>query len=265
MILLSWQDLAWAGGLVVMLAGVVWWQRLGVARELLVSAFRMVVQLSLVGLVLKVLLAQESLVWVMSMASVMVIVAGREVVARQQHRVSGWGIWLVGTGSLMLSSFVITCFALLFLIQADPWYEPQYAIPLLGMLLGNTMNGVALSMDRLTSGVWRHRNQIEQRLMLGETPSEATKDLVRESVRAGLIPIVNAMAVAGLVSLPGMMTGQILAGVDPVVAVRYQIMIWLMIAVASGVGMLLAVRWSCAQLFDVRERLRPDRLQRQRG
>ena len=127
------------------------------------------------------------------------------------------------------------------------------------------MNGVALSMDRLTSAVWRNRDQIEQRLMRGESPREATDDLVRESVRAGLIPIVNAMAVAGLVSLPGMMTGQILAGVNPVVAVRYQIMIWLMIAVASGGGMLLAVRWSCGQLFDGRERLRSERLQGRQG
>lgn len=264
MIILSPVDLFLAGVLVVFLAIVSSWQRLGIAKELLVAALRMVIQLSLIALVLKVLFEQRDWFWILLMGAVMVLVAGREVVARQKRGLVGWASWGIGTGSLFVSSTVVACFALLALVQPTPWYHPQYAIPLLGMLLGNTMNGVSLSMDRLTSTVWAQREMIEQRLMLGEDARTATAEIVQESVRGGLIPIVNAMAVAGLVSLPGMMTGQILSGVSPTVAVRYQILIWLLIAAGSGFGMLIAVKLTCRRLFDSRQRLRLERLRDER-
>ena len=258
MITLSVLDLVLAGGLVFALAFVSVWARLELARDLVIASLRMAIQLSLISLVLKVLFAQRSFVWIFLMAVVMILVAGREVVARQKRRLIGWAAWGIGTSSLFVSSMVVSWFALVVLVQASPWYHPQYAIPLLGMLLGNTMNGVALSMDRLTSTVWSQRELVEQRLMLGEDVKTATADIVKESVRSGLIPIVNAMAVAGLVSLPGMMTGQMLSGVPPTTAVRYQILIWFLIAAGSGFGMLIAVRLTCRQLFDQRQRLRLD-------
>ena len=264
MITLSVVDLMLAGVLVGILGVVSFWQRLGITRELLIAALRMVVQLSLIALVLKVLFAQRDWFWILLMAVVMVLVAGREIMARQKRRLKGWGSWGIGTGSLFVSSTVVACFALLILVQPTPWYHPQYAIPLLGMLLGNTMNGVSLSMDRLTSLVWSQREVIEQRLMLGEDARTATAEIVQESVRGGLIPIINAMAVAGLVSLPGMMTGQILSGVSPTVAVRYQILIWLLIAAGSGFGMLIAVKLTCRRLFDSRQRLRHERLRNEK-
>ena len=129
------------------------------------------------------------------------------------------------------------------------------------MLLGNTMNGVAISMDRLTQLAWQQRAEIEARLMLGQSAREALRDYKREAVRAGLIPIINAMAAAGVVSLPGMMTGQILAGAPPVEAVKYQILIMFLIAVGTGLGTLAAVATAARRLFDERQRLRLDRLQ----
>ena len=122
------------------------------------------------------------------------------------------------------------------------------------------MNGVALSVERLTESLAREREVIEQRLLLGETREEAASDLRREAARAGLIPILNAMAAAGIVSLPGMMTGQILAGAAPLDAVRYQILILFLIAAGTGFGVLLAVRVVARRLFDDRHRLRLDRL-----
>ncbi|MDR9437000.1 MAG: iron export ABC transporter permease subunit FetB [Thiohalophilus sp.] len=253
-------DLGLAALLVVALAGISLWLKLGVTQRLLIAALRTTLQLLLVGLILKVLFENVTLLWVVLIASVMVLIAGREVMARQQRPFRGrWG-YALGTLSMFVSAFATTLFALLIIINNDPWYQPQYAIPLLGMMLGNTMTGVALSLDRLTNNAWQQRALIETRLALGQRWQDALRETVRESVRVGLIPIINAMAAAGIVSLPGMMTGQILSGTAPVEAVKYQILIMFMIAAGTGFAILLASWLGARRLFDDRQRLRLDRL-----
>ena len=259
-IALSYFDLALAAGLVLLLGLLALVLELGLTRQLLVAGLRTAVQLTLVGLVLKLLFANANLIWVAAMSGVMLLVAGREVMARQKRRFAGaWGFAL-GTGAMFVSSFAVTILALTTLIGTDPWYEPQYAVPLLGMLLGNTMNGVALGLDRLTSAAWSQRAVIEARLALGQTAVEAVTTLRRDSIRVGLVTMINAMAAAGIVALPGMMTGQILAGTPPVEAVKYQILIMFLITAGTGFGTVLAVWLGARRLFDERERLRLDRL-----
>ena len=129
------------------------------------------------------------------------------------------------------------------------------------MLLGNTMSGVALSLDRLSDTVWREREIIEQRLLSGETASQALANIRRASIRAGMLPIINALATAGVVNLPGMMTGQILAGSPPLEAVKYQILILFLIAASNGAGILIALSISSRRLFDQRQRLRLERME----
>ncbi|MEM7145481.1 MAG: iron export ABC transporter permease subunit FetB [Verrucomicrobiota bacterium] len=261
---LSVLDLSLAGALIVALAVVTMLGRFGVGRSLLIAGLRMAIQLSLIGLVLRVLFDHPEPLWMGLMALVMLLVAGREVVSRQNRRLKGWWSFGIGTGSMFLSSFVLAIFALTVVVRAEPWYDPRYAIPILGMLLGNTMNAVALSLDRLTESAWDQRDVIEQRLMLGQDGKEATSRIVRSAVRGAFIPIINAMAVAGIVSLPGMMTGQILAGNSPTDAVKYQILIFFLVATGGGFGVLLAMRLGRARLFDGRERLRLDRLKEAR-
>jgi putative ABC transport system permease protein len=257
---LSSLDLALASTLVMLLGFISWRMRFGIERRLLVSALRTTIQLSLIGVVLKVLFENATLLWVALLALLMLLVAGREVTARQERRFAGWWGYGVGTLSMFISAFTVTVLALLLLIQPTPWYLPQYAIPLLGMLLGNTMNGISLGLDRLTSTAWQQRQVIEARLMLGQSASNAISDIRRESMRVGLVPIVNAMAAAGVISLPGMMTGQILAGSPPLEAVKYQILIMFLIASGTGFGTLAAVWLGSRRLFDERERLRLERL-----
>jgi putative ABC transport system permease protein len=253
-------DLVLAALLVLALAALSVRMRLGVAGQILVAALRTTVQLLLIGLVLRSIFEHVHWGWVALMATVMLLAAGREVMARQKRPLrGGWGFG-VGTLSMFLSSFIVTALALVVIIGGDPWYAPQYAIPLLGMLLGNTMNGVSLGMGRLTESAWQQREVLEQRLLLGQSRSEAISDLRRDAVRTGLVPIVNAMAAAGLVSLPGMMTGQILAGSPPVEAVKYQILIMFLIAGGTGFGVTASIGIAGRRLFDDRHRLRLDRL-----
>ena len=260
MILLTPLDLGLAAILVLAAAGLTQRIRLGIANTLLVAGARTVIQLLLIGLVLKALFSHVHWAWVVLLALAMLGVAGREVMARQHRRLKGWWSFSIGTLSMFLSSFAVTILALTIIVGASPWYAPQYAIPLLGMLLGNTMNGVALGMDRLTQTAWDRRDIIEARLILGQDWNAAIADIRRDSIRSGLIPIINAMAAAGLVSLPGMMTGQILAGAAPVEAVKYQILIMFLIAAGTTFGTTGAVWSGSRRLFDRRERLRLDRL-----
>ncbi|HSO18611.1 MAG TPA: ABC transporter permease, partial [Desulfosarcina sp.] len=149
-ILLSPADLAVAAGLVVLLALLTLPMRLGLFRQILVAAVRTAVQLSLVGFVLKALFEDVRPSWIALMAVVMLLAAGREVMQRQKRRFAGfWGSGL-GLLSMFVSSFSITLLALTVIIRIRPWYEPQYAISLLGMMLGNTMTGIAIGLDRLT-------------------------------------------------------------------------------------------------------------------
>ncbi|MDD3519470.1 MAG: iron export ABC transporter permease subunit FetB [Chromatiales bacterium] len=259
-IALSPFDLALAAVLVVALAMLTAAVGMGLSRSLVVSAVRTVVQLLLIGLVLKVLFDLEHPALIGLMALVMLLAAGREVMARQQRRFRGlWGYGL-GTLAMFVSSFSVTILALAVVIGPTPWYQPQYSIPLLGMLLGNTMNGISLGLDRLTQTAWRERRSIEARLILGHAWSQAITSIRREAARTGLMPMVNAMAAAGIVSLPGMMTGQILAGVPPMEAVKYQILIMFLITAGTGFGTLAAVWLGSRRLFDERQRLRLDRL-----
>jgi putative ABC transport system permease protein len=151
-------------------------------------------------------------------------------------------------------------FALTTQIQPTPWWSPQFALPLFGMILGNTMTGVSLGLDTLHTALYRERAAIEARLLLGSTRWEAVSAAHQRAIRSGFTPIINSMAATGVVSLPGMMTGQILSGVDPQEAVKYQILITLLIGGATGLGVLAATFASVWRLTDSRERLRLDRL-----
>lgn len=259
-ITLSWADIALAFLPLCALASVFAWQCLGVSRSLMVGAVRTFVQLALVGFVLKGVFQNAHPVWTFAFSGVM-LATGTWEVSRRQHRrfTAGWTVGFAVLG-LFTAGFTVAVFALVVLVGVKPWWSPQYAIPLLGMILGNTMTGIALGMDTLTQNAWKQRAMIENRLALGQTASEAVAELRRESVRMAMTPLINSLAVCGVVSLPGMMTGQILSGSDPLAAVRYQMMIMYLIATGAGFGSLLTIQLCIQRLFDGRERLRLDRL-----
>lgn len=256
-------QLALAAALILLNAGISLFLRVGLERKLLVAAARTVVQLSLLGLLLRWVFAIEGPWAVVPVMLVMAFVAGFEAVRRTTYRVPG--MLRASIGVMMASSMAILLYGLAVVIRVEPWYTPRYAIPILGMLLGNTLNGIALGLETALGGFSQRRREVELRLAHGATAREASAPIVRDAVRTGMIPILNAMTAAGLISIPGMMTGQILAGQSPTSASRYQIFI--MFAVAGGValGTFGIVAWARRLVFDDRERLRHDRLRRTDG
>lgn len=259
-ITLSYWDIAMAATLLCINAGLSIYFRLGTEKRLLVAALRMVVQLTLVGLVLKALFATVS-PWLTLLAGLLMVgFAGREAISRQDRSFIGlWGYGL-GTGSMLAAAGTVTVFALATQFHADPWYDPRYAIPILGMILGNTMTGVSLALDRILAEADTGRTKIEARLALGHPFRVAMQEPVKNAMRAGLIPTINGMAAAGLVSLPGMMTGQILAGVEPGHAVQYQLLVMFLIAGGTALGVFVSTMIAVRRLSDGRQRLRLDRV-----
>lgn len=253
----NWQ-LGFAALLIVLNLAISVWLRLGLARSLLIASVRMVVQLLLVGFILESVFALTTPLPVIGIGVVMAALASVAAVRRTRRRFPGiyWNSLLSTLGA----AFVVTGAALADIINVHPWFAPQYAIPLLGMVLGNLLTGVSLALDRFMQGIARESGVIESDLALGATRWEAARPLISEALRTGMIPTINAMMVMGVVSLPGMMTGQILAGAPPLEAVKYQVLIMFLIAGGTGFGTLLAVWWAARRLFDERERLRLDRL-----
>ena len=259
-ITLSYWDLAIASVFLLLNGAISIALHLGLERRLAISALRMMVQLTLVGLLLKALFSIASPWLTLLVVCAMLLFAGREIRARQENRLAGlWG-YAIGTGAMTFAGTMVILTALLVLLEPKPWWAPRYALPLFGMILGNTMNGISLALDTLHRTILREGRAIEAQLLLGATRWQAARPFLRASLRTGFMPIVNAMAATGVVSLPGMMTGQILSGVDPQEAVKYQIMIMFLIAGSTGLGVLLATLGSFLRLTDERHRLRPERL-----
>lgn len=253
-------DLVLAATLLIANAGISIAFSLGLERSMALAAVRMVLQLVLAGLLLKFVFQQSSPWLTAGIGLVMVAAAGREAMSRQERRILGWQSWALGAGSLLVVGTLATVFAVAGVVKPDPWYAPRYILPILGMVLGNALTGVALALDSVTSMAAREKPAIEARLSLGATRLEAMDEILRRALKTGMMPILNAMAATGVVSLPGMMTGQILAGLDPLEAAKYQIMIMFVLAGATALSVLAAAIGSVLLLTDARHRLRLDRL-----
>ena len=188
----------------------------------------------------------------------MATVAAITAVGRTGKRFST--IYLNSFISILGAAFFVMFFALSGILKIDPWYSPQYLFPLLGMVLGNTLNGISLALERFMESLSVRRKEVEMLLSLGATSWEAAHELMRDALRTSMIPTLNSMMVMGIVSLPGMMTGQILVGVSPGEAVRYQIMMIFVIATAAAIGATLIVVLAFRALFNNRHQLLLGRL-----
>lgn len=258
-------DLSLAAALVLVAGAVSMALRVGLERKLLWSATRTTVQLLLVGSVLQWVFDPSrgragAAVLVLVLSLVMIHLAAREAVQRAARTFAGArGLTFV---ALAASSLLVTCLVTGVVVRHDPWYAPRYFIPLLGMILGNGLTGLSLCLDSLLDAFAGRRERVEADLALGATSWEAAREPVAEAVRRGMIPILNSMAVAGVVSLPGMMTGQILGGSDPMEAVKYQIVVMFMLAAAIALSCMTATLLFVRTLFDERHRLRREKIRK---
>ncbi|XHX80697.1 MAG: ABC transporter permease [Stenomitos frigidus ULC029] len=241
-------QIVWALGMMAIAIALSAWQRLGLEWNLAVATGRTVMQLLVVGYVLAAVFAIRNpwavLVVLGVMLAIATIVARNRISKKVPHLLP-----LVG-GSILVSTVLTLAYTSLLVIRPQVWYEPQYVIPLAGIVLGNAMNGAAIVGERLVSTLNNSQLEIETHLSLGATPQQAIAQYRKDAIKAGLIPTVNTMMVVGIVTLPGIMTGQILAGADPLVAASYQMLVMFMVAFATLITTLLVSWGICRQFFN---------------
>ena len=259
---LSAVDLAIAATLVLFAGGISILLKLDLERRLAIAAVRTCAQLLLIGYLLVWVFELNNPLLVLVAMAIMTLAAGREAVRRSRR--SFTGVHLRAFGTLLATGTLTTAVVTQGVIGLQPWYRPQYVIPLLGMVFGNSLTGISLCLDDLLETLDERRDLIELQLALGASAWEASRDSLRQSIRKGMIPIINAMTVAGIVSLPGMMTGQILAGADPLRAVAYQVVVMFMLAAATSLGTMAIALLVYRRLFNERHQLRGEQILRRR-
>lgn len=228
--------------------------------KLLVAIGRSVIQLFLAGSVLLgYIFASKSPITVLLYLIMMICIASVELTCRQVRTYHGH--LYDSFVCIFLSGGLVGIFGAIVVFNPTPWYDPRVFIPTVGMLIGNSISGPALAVDRLLSEVTEKRHESEVRLAFGARSFEAVLPVVRASLSAALLPLINLMSIVGVVSIPGMMSGQILGGSLPLVAAEYQIAILFLIcgitAVSTYAGTQLALNHA---VFDEKHRLTPGRI-----
>jgi putative ABC transport system permease protein len=246
-------DLVWALGLMAIAIGVSTWQKLGLEFQLAIATGRTVLQLLVVGYLLAVIFALKNPFAVLGVLLVMLTIA--TITARNRISKKVPRVIPIVLGSMFFSTALTLCYTNVLIIQPRTWYEPQYLIPLAGIVLGNAMNGAAIAGERLVSTINSSRLEIETHLSLGATPQQAVAAYRKDAVRAGLIPTLNQMMVVGVVTLPGIITGQLLSGIDPLNAASYQILIMLMLAFTCLITTVLVTQGLTRQFFNAQAQL----------
>ncbi len=240
-------QLVYAYGLILLSLGLARLQQIGHEKQLLWASIRMLFQLVAVGYLLHLVFAVNSpfpvILMLLAMAGFSLQVAGSRIKKRMPnfYRVMGSSIF-IGCGG-------VTFYFCLVVVGYTPWFDPRYLIPLAGMIVGNAMNGASLAAERLSAEMHERREEIETALCLGATSRQSADQAVRNAYSASLRPTINTMAATGIVALPGMMTGQILSGTEPIVAVRYQIAIMCAITGAVAITSFLIVQQGYRRFF----------------
>jgi len=232
--ILTYGDVALASSLIFIVLIVSWRLRLHLTKMLLIAAIRTVVQLSFIGLILGWIFAREQWYEVLLILTIMTLIAGSA--AKNRVKRSYKGLLTDTFLAVSASATLVTAIAVIVILRIQPWYTPQFIIPILGLILGNSLTAIALTSNQLIESFHEQRGRIEMMLSLSARPFEAVHEPIRSAIINGMTPTLNSMLVVGIVSLPGMMTGQILAGADPAQAVRYQIVTMFLICVSSTLG-----------------------------
>lgn len=218
-------------------------------KEFIIGTIRMTVQLFIAGFVLVYIFDSSSIVLSTLMILLMEFFAIFNIVSSKKGQLSKGLI-----GSIVIAQLIGTIFTLIFflilVVRPDPIYDPQYLIPLGGMIIGNSMTGINLALNQMLKSIENKRVNIEGALMLGASPRMAMDKIIQDAFDTAITPSLNGIKNMGIITLPGMMTGQILGGVSPLIAIRYQIAIMTAILSSVTICVFFFLRFGYKRFFN---------------
>lgn len=250
---LTWTDLLLSLFLVVLALGLAYWQKIDIKKDVSIGTVRTFVQLLAVGYILKWLFNLDHWLPLFGILAIMIAFASWEGTKRPEFGIPY--LYPILYCSILISTGITLIITIGIIIPVDPWWRPNYFLPLAGILIGNALNGSALTADRLSAEIQQRRMEIEASLALGASTFQAVSRSLRSSVRAAMIPSINSLMTVGIVHLPGIMVGQILAGTPPVQAIRYQIVIMYMLISTKAIGSIITGMLVYRQFFTKRHQL----------
>lgn len=235
-----------------------WHGRLGLGRTIAWGAARAFVQLTLLGVALSLINEARSPWVVVGVLAAMAALAADG--ARRRVKIGiPWAraVCLAGIAASALGVLPLVIFVVL---RPDPWFAPHHVVPVGGLIIGSTMTGTSVALERLLSEVQARRGQIETALALGATPGQAARDATRNAMQAAMIAPINHLMIVGLIQIPGVTTGLVLANQDPQLGVRYQLVISYAIVSAVAITATVSARLAARELFTPRGQLRTELL-----
>ncbi|WP_075180947.1 iron export ABC transporter permease subunit FetB [Pantoea sp. 1.19] len=224
-------------------------EKLGLGKDILIGVGRAVVQLILVGFVLKYIFQLDN-TW-LTLSMVLFICVNAAANARKRSQNSEYALYIAFTAITVSTTLTL----LILVFSGAIAFVPMQVIPITGMIAGNAMVAVGLCYNNLIQRFADNRAKIEEMLSLGASPRLAAGSILRDSVRAAMIPTIDGAKTVGLVSLPGMMSGLIFAGIDPVKAIKYQIMVTFMLLGTASIATIIAGYLASGRFFNAREQL----------
>lgn len=212
----------------LIITGFYWFMEVNLVNSVFNGIVRSFIQLSILGAILRPIFLMNNIFLVLGYCSLMITLASFVVSGRVKYNFDNqlYAILI----SMLSSVSLIGLFGFVIIIRPHPLYNPQYVIPIVGMLLGNCTDGISLALNSLTTALVEQHQEIELYLSFGATSYEAVARLLKIAVELAITPTLNRMAIIGIISIPGMMTGQILGGSKVVDASRYQILIMYLIS-----------------------------------
>lgn len=228
---------------------------IGNTSEIIIASIRMTIQLVLVGYVLTYIFQNPSIPLVLLVLVIMEGFAVQNIYSRISEPIS-LSLKII-IGSAMITGTGISIFTfILIVVNLEPWFLPQYFIPISGMLIGNSMTGISLGTEGLINGIKDNTAQIENALMLGAEPEMTTLEISNRAFYNAILPTLNSMIGMGIIFLPGMMTGQMLAGAPPLTAIKYQIAIMMGILGSVTLTVFIMIHFGARTFFNERKQLK---------
>ena len=249
MIELGLPKVLWSVLLVLVAVAITIWWKIPVQKDMAIGSVRAFVQLVAIGYALRYIFDMEA-VWLTLLALLVMTVVGAQAAASRVREIKA--PFVVAFLSIAVGS-AITIGMLLALRVITP--EARYVIPLAGMIIANSMNATALTIDRLVSDICQNREAIETGLALGKSWRVASRKFQKDAAIAGMLPILNFLKTVGIAVLPGAMTGMILAGVEPIDAVLLQIVVTYMLLAAATISSIVALELTVRQFFTPHHQL----------